>query len=186
MGIAFPAAYGNLTAHMPDFLASQARRITRNCVVVGLISLVVSAAVLWFLRGEERSGMAFGGMVLFGALLFLGYALRWTVNPDSHPVRQAVRRLGLPDQTSQIDSEVQADVAHFADIHVTRSMLLFVTIGGFDVVRLDNIAAASGQLESYNYFLLLATKDGRQLKWIVRGDRNALLQAVRAAAHLEQ
>lgn len=132
------------------------------------------------------AGMAIAAAVIGGLLL------SWGSNPERHPVRKAVARVGDFESTAvQIDAEMQAAYQQFGAVHLGQTMMTYTSAFKFDVVRLQSIAAARTewlqQGKTRALFLLMETREGRQVKWHIRkSDADELLASVRAAARLEQ
>lgn len=135
--------------------------------------------------------LIYGSAVAIAAAVILGMLLWWGADPNRHPVRRAVLRVGDFEATAmQIDAEMQAQSQSFGPVHIGQTMLVYAPAFSFDVARLENVSSAQTKWlrkgKSNALYLVLDTHEGRQLKWqISRKYGDELLQAVCASARVE-
>lgn len=135
--------------------------------------------------------LIFGSACSIGTLAIAGLLLWWSANPERHPVRRAVVRLGDFDSVAlQIDGEMQAASQSFGPVRLGQTMVAYTRAFAFDVVRVDNIVGARTEWlrkgKTTALYLLMETRDTRKLKWeISRNYADALLGAISTAAHIE-
>ncbi len=125
------------------------------------------------------------------ALVITGVLFWWSQNPERHPVRRAVARLGDFESTAmQIDGEMQSELGRFGTVHLGQTTLIYTPAFSFDVVRLESITGARTEWlrkgKSSALYLLLDTREQRKVKWqISRTHADDLLKSVCSAAHVE-